>query len=52
MVNEGHVFGFGLFALFGVSFLWIFVCLWFFLISLMLYAEYLPLAVPLNITLT
>lgn len=30
------------------------ICLFvvFFLISLMLYAEYLPLAVPLNITLT
>lgn len=31
MVNEEHVFGFGLFALFGVSSLWVFVRVWFFL---------------------
>lgn len=31
MVNEEHVFGFGLFTLFGVSFLWVFVYVWFFL---------------------
>lgn len=28
-MNEEHVLGFGLFALFGVSFLRVFVCLWF-----------------------
>lgn len=55
MVNEEHLFGFGLFALFGVSLLRVFVCVWFlvwffFLNSRMLYVEHLPLAVPLNVT--
>lgn len=52
MVNEEHLFGFGLFALLGVSFLKVFACLLvgFFLISLMFYVEHLPLTVPLNVT--
>lgn len=54
-MNEEHVLGFGLFALFGVSFLRVFVCLWFvlsfFLISLMLYVEHLPHTVFLKVAL-
>lgn len=51
MVNEEHVFGFGLLCL-GFHFCgYLFVCVFFF-ISLILCVEHLPLAVPLNITLS